>query len=127
MNGNPIIPPPVNEPVLTYAPGTRERADLKAELDAQSSIVVDIPLVIGGQEIRTGTTTNIVMPHKHSHVLGTTHQAGSEEIGQAIEAATTAHQEWSTTRWEDRAAIFMRAADLLAGPWRQKLNAATML
>lgn len=127
MNGNPIIPLPVNEPVLTYAPGTRERAELKAELDAQSSIVVDIPLVIGGQEIRTGNTTNIVMPHKHSHVLGTTHQAGTEEIGQAIEAATAAHQEWSTTRWEDRAAIFMRAADLLAGPWRQKLNAATML
>jgi len=127
MNGNPKIPSPVNEPVLTYAPGTLERATLKAELDAQSNTVVDIPLVIGGEEIRTGNTINLVMPHKHGHVLGTTHQAGKEEIGQAIKAATAAHQEWSTTRWEDRAAIFMRAADLLAGPWRQKLNAATML
>ena len=127
MNGNPKIPSPVNEPVLTYAPGTLERATLKAELDAQSNTVVDIPLVIGGEEIRTGNTINLVMPHKHGHVLGTTHQAGKEEIGQAIKAATAAHKEWYTTRWEDRAAIFMRAADLLAGPWRQKLIAATML
>ncbi|MBO76417.1 MAG: 1-pyrroline-5-carboxylate dehydrogenase [Gemmatimonadetes bacterium] len=127
MNGAPPIPPPVNEPILTYAPGTLERAELKIELEAQSATVVDIPLVIGGEEIRTGNTSNIVMPHLHSHILGTFHKAGKEEIGQAVSAAAEAHHEWSTTRWEDRAGVFLRAADLLAGPWRQKLNAATML
>tara|TARA_B100000953_G_scaffold293236_1_gene281487 strand:+ start:1729 stop:3417 length:1689 start_codon:yes stop_codon:yes gene_type:complete len=127
MNGNPNIPTPVNDPILTYAPGTLERAELQAELEVQSTTVVDIPLVIGGEEIRTGNTRNVVMPHAHSHVLATVHQAGKEEIGQAVSAAAGAHHEWSTTHWEDRAAIFLRAADLLAGPWRQKLNAATML
>ena len=127
MNGNPTIPTPVNDPILTYAPGTLERAELQAELEVQSTTVVDIPLVIGGEEIRTGNTRNVVMPHAHSHVLATVHQAGKEEIGQAVSAAAGAHHEWSTTHWEDRAAIFLRAADLLAGPWRQKLNAATML
>ena len=127
MNGNPTIPTPVNEPILTYAPGTLERAELKTELEAQSTTVVDIPLVIGGKEIRTGNTSNVVMPHEHSHILATFHKAGKEEIGQAVSAAAEAHQEWSATRWEDRAGIFLRAADLLAGPWRQKLNAATML
>lgn len=127
MNGNPTTPPPVNEPVLTYAPGTPERAELKKELESQSSTVVDIPLVIGGEEIRTGNTINVVMPHAHSHVLATVHQAGADEVRQAVVAAAAAHREWSTTRWEDRAGIFLRAADLLAGPWRQKMNAATML
>ena len=127
MNGAPPIPPPVNEPILTYAPGTLERAELKIELEAQSATVVDIPLVIGGEEIRTGNTSNVVMPHLHSHILATFHKAGKEEIGQAVSAAAEAHHEWSTTRWEDRAGVFLRAADLLAGPWRQKLNAATML
>ena len=127
MNGNPTAPPPVNEPVLTYAPGTPERAELKKELESQSSTVVDIPLVIGGEEIRTGNTINVVMPHAHSHVLATVHQAGADEVRQAVVAAPAAHREWSTTRWEDRAGIFLRAADLLAGPWRQKMNAATML
>ena len=127
MNGAPPIPPPVNEPILTYAPGTLERTELKIELEAQSATVVDIPLVIGGEEIRTGNTSNVVMPHLHSHILATFHKAGKEEIGQAVSAAAEAHHEWSTTRWEDRAGVFLRAADLLAGPWRQKLNAATML
>ena len=127
MNGNPTAPPPVNESVLTYAPGTPERAELKKELESQSSTVVDIPLVIGGEEIRTGNTINVVMPHAHSHVLATVHQAGADEVRQAVVAAAAAHREWSTTRWEDRAGIFLRAADLLAGPWRQKMNAATML
>ena len=127
MNGNTTAPPPVNEPVLTYAPGTPERAELKKELESQSSTVVDIPLVIGGEEIRTGNTINVVMPHAHSHVLATVHQAGADEVRQAVVAAAAAHREWSTTRWEDRAGIFLRAADLLAGPWRQKMNAATML
>jgi 1-pyrroline-5-carboxylate dehydrogenase len=127
MNGNPRIPPPVNEPVLSYAPGTPERAELKQELDRQANLVVDIPLVIGGEEIRTGETFDIVVPHDHGQVIGRAHRAGPEEITKAVEAALEARHEWSTTRFEDRAAIFLRFADLLAGPWRQKLNAATML
>jgi 1-pyrroline-5-carboxylate dehydrogenase len=127
MNGIPRIPSPVNEPILEYAPGSAERAELKAELEAQASQVVDIPLVIGGEEIRTGDTFDVVMPHAHGHVLAKAHKAGPAEIQMAVDAANAAHREWSTARWDDRAAVFLKAADLLAGPWRQKLNASTML
>jgi len=127
MNGIPAIPPPLNEPVLSYAPGTSERAELKAELESQASQVIDVPLIIGGEEIRTGNTFDVVMPHSHGHVIARAHEAGPAEIERAIEAALDARADWSTTQWEDRAAIFLRAAELLAGPWRQKLNAATML
>ena len=127
MNGIPATPPPINEPVLSYAPGSPERAELKAELEVQASQVVDIPLVIGGEEIRTGDTFDVVMPHAHGHVLARTHRAGPDEVQKAVDAANAAHREWSTMRWEDRVAVFMKAADLLAGPWRAKLNAATML
>ena len=125
MNGIPAIPPPLNEPVLSYAPGTSERAELKAELESQASQVIDVPLIIGGEEIRTGNTFDVVMPHSHGHVIARAHEAGPAEIERAIEAALDARADWSTTQWEDRAAIFLRAAELLAGPWRQKLNAAT--
>jgi len=127
MNGIPATPPPINEPILSYAPGSSERADLKAELEAQSQMVVDIPLVIGGEEIRTGNTIDVVMPHAHGHVLARAHMAGPAEVRMAIDAANAAHREWSTMRWDDRIAVFLKAADLLAGPWRAKLNAATML
>jgi len=127
MNGIPRIPSPVNEPILNYAPGSAERAELKAELEAQASQVVDIPLVIGGKEIRTGETFDVVMPHAHGHVLAKAHKAGPAEIQMAVDAANAAHRQWSTARWDDRAAVFLKAADLLAGPWRQKLNASTML
>ncbi len=127
MNGIPSIPPPSNEPVLSYAPGTSERTELKAELETQASQVIEIPLIIGGNEIRTGNTFDVVMPHSHGHVLARAHEAGPEEIDLAVAAALDAHADWSTTRWEDRASVFLRAAELLAGPWRQKLNAATML
>lgn len=127
MNSIPAILPPSNEPVLTYAPGTSERAELKAELEAQASQVIDIPLIIGGEEIRTENTFDVVMPHARGHVIARAHGAGPEEIERAVAAALDAHADWSVTRWEDRAAIFLRAAELLAGPWRQKLNAATML
>jgi len=127
MNGIPTVPKPVNEPVLSYAPGTPERAQLKAELEAQSKRVVDIPLVIGGEEIRTGDTFDVVMPHAHGHVIAKAHKAGPEEVAKAITAAGEAHHDWSNTRWEDRAAIMLKAASLLAGPWRARLNAATML
>lgn len=127
MNGIPVIPSPVNEPVLSYAPGTPERAELKAELDLQAARVVDIPLIIGGEEVRTGDTFDVVMPHAHGHVIAKAHKAGADEVQRAVDAANAAHREWSMTRWEDRAAVFLKAADLLAGPWRAKINAATMI
>ena len=127
MNGAPNIPPPRNEPVFNYAPGSPERAALKAELKALGSSVTDIPAVINGQDVRGGKTVTVVAPHRHSQHLATTHQADGRAIGNAIAAARRAQRDWSRWRFEDRAAVFLRAADLLAGPWRQRLNAATML
>jgi 1-pyrroline-5-carboxylate dehydrogenase len=127
MNGTPNIPSPRNEPVLTYAPGSPERAALKAELKAMGTSVTDIPAVINGQDVRGGKTVKVVAPHRHSQHLATTHQADGRAIGNAIAAARRAQRDWSRWRFEDRAAVFLRAADLLAGPWRQRLNAATML
>jgi 1-pyrroline-5-carboxylate dehydrogenase len=127
MNGAPNIPSPRNEPVLNYAPGSPERAALKAELKAMGASVTDIPAVINGQDVRGGKTVKVVAPHRHSQHLATTHQADGRAIGNAIAAARRAHRDWSRWRFEDRAAVFLRAADLLAGPWRQRLNAATML
>lgn len=121
------IPPPVNDPVRDYAPGSPERASLKARLVEMAGATIDIPLIIGGKEIRTGRTKQAVMPHRHGHVLATWHRAGQEETAQAIVAAHEAYREWSSWRWEDRAAVFLRAADLLATTWRDTLNAATML
>jgi 1-pyrroline-5-carboxylate dehydrogenase len=127
MSGNVKVPPPVNEPVLSYAPGTPERAALKARLEEMAATVIEIPLLIGGEEVRTGDTLDVVMPHRHGHVLAKAHKAGPREVKKAIAAAIRAHREWSAMRWEDRAAIFLKAAELLAGPWRQTLNASTML
>jgi 1-pyrroline-5-carboxylate dehydrogenase len=127
LNGIARVPAPVNEPVRSYAPGTPERASLKARLAAQLGETVDIPLVIGGREIRTGTTIRQICPHDHRHVLAEAHQAGPKEVEQAIAAARLAWREWSEMPWEARAAVFLKAADLLAGPWRDIVNAATML
>ncbi|MCE9591866.1 MAG: L-glutamate gamma-semialdehyde dehydrogenase [Planctomycetes bacterium] len=120
-------PSPVNEPILGYLPGSPERAALKAELERQTATRVEIPLLINGQEIRTGKTLDVVLPHRHGHVIATAHLAGEREIAMAIDAALEAHRTWSRLEPSQRAAIFLRAADLLAGPWRQVLNAATML
>ncbi len=120
-------PPPVNESVRSYAPGAAERAALKARLDAMLGERIEIPLIIGGEEVRTGETAEVVCPHDHGHVLATVHQAGEAEVARAVEAAAAAWREWSESAWEDRAAVFLKAADLLAGPWRDTLNAATML
>jgi 1-pyrroline-5-carboxylate dehydrogenase len=127
MNGIPAPPPPINEPILSYAPGSSERVELEAELERQASEVVDIPLIIAGEEIQTGNTIDVVMPHAHGHVLARAHMAGPAEVRSAIDAAHDAHREWSTMRWDDRVAVFLKAADLLAGPRRARLNAATML
>ncbi len=126
-NGNVQIPPPRNEPVLGYAPGSPERRALKSKLAELASRRIEITPVIGGRRVRTGRTATAVMPHDHAHVLATWHKAGKAEVGKAIAAAKAAWPAWSRMPWDQRAAIFLKAADLLAGPWRQTVNAATML
>jgi 1-pyrroline-5-carboxylate dehydrogenase len=121
------VPVPVNDPVLSYAPGTAERKNLKNKLAAMSAEQIEIPLVIGGKEIRTGDTATQVMPHKHSHVLATWHKAGPREVEQAVKAATEARREWGSWKFEDRASVFLRAAELLVSTWRSTINASTML
>jgi 1-pyrroline-5-carboxylate dehydrogenase len=127
MNAVPNIPAPRNEPILSYAPGSPERAALKAELKRQAGQVVDIPIIVGGREIRTGKTHPVVCPHNHRHVLAQVHEADGRTLSQAVQAAARAWKEWSNWPFEDRAAVFLRAAELLAGPWRQVSNASTML
>jgi len=126
-NGIVRVPEPVNEPIGSFAPGSAEKASLKKKLDEMLAEQIEIPVIIGGKEIRTGKTTEAVCPHDHSHVLATVHQAGEKEVARAVEAAQKAWAEWSAMDWEARAAVFLKAADLLAGPWRDTLNAATML
>ncbi len=127
MNSVPKVPPPTNEPVLSYAPASSERAELKRALKDLSGRQVEIPLVIGGKEVRTGKTVDVVMPHCHRHVLAKTHQAGSAEVEAAIAAARDAWSDWSVWGFERRAAVFLKAADLLATRYRPIVNAATML
>ncbi|MDH4065767.1 MAG: L-glutamate gamma-semialdehyde dehydrogenase [Acidobacteriota bacterium] len=121
------VPPPQNDPNLSYRPGSPERAELKARLSAMAAEVVDIPVIVGGREFRTGQTGTVVMPHKHGHVLATWHKATPDLVRQAVDAALEARREWASWSFEDRAAVFLRAAELLATTWRQTLNAATML
>jgi len=121
------VPPPVNEPVRSYEPGSPERRELQGRLEEMAGERIDLPLVIGGEEVRTGKTAEVVMPHRKSHVLADMHQGGPDEVERAIEAAAEAWHDWSRTPWEERAAVMLRAAELLAGPWRATLNAATML
>ena len=121
------VPPPVNEPVKSYAPKSPERADVKAKLKEMAGERIDIPLVIGGKEIHTGDKAPSVMPHDHAHVLGDYHKATTKHVEQAVEAARVARADWGNWAWEDRAAVFLRAAELLTTTWRSTLNAATML
>jgi 1-pyrroline-5-carboxylate dehydrogenase len=121
------VPEPHNEPVLGYEPGKPERDELRRRLDELSSQRLEVPLVIGGEDVQTGDTFEAVMPHKRSHVLADVQKGGAAEVDRAISAAADAWEDWSRTPWEDRAAVILRAAELLAGPWRQTLNAATML
>ncbi|HEY2946370.1 MAG TPA: L-glutamate gamma-semialdehyde dehydrogenase, partial [Vicinamibacteria bacterium] len=125
--GNRRVPAPVNEPVKTYAPGSPERAELKARLKSMAGERIEIPLRIGGQDVRSGTTAPAVMPHDHRHVLADWHKATREHVQQAIAAAREAHREWAAWPWEDRAAVVLKAAELLTTTWRATLNAATML
>ncbi|MGI6160387.1 MAG: aldehyde dehydrogenase family protein, partial [Limnochordia bacterium] len=121
------MPCPQNEPVLNYGPGSPEKAKLKAALEELKGKELDIPLIINGQEVRTGVTGDCVMPHNHGHRLAKFHQAGAAEVEAAIEAALKARKAWANMPWEQRAGIFMKAAEILAHEKRYLLNAATML
>jgi len=121
------IPEPVNEPILNYAPGSRERAELKAKIAELRGQVIDIPLLIGGKEVRTGRTADIVIPHENRKVIGRFHKAGPKEVEMAVQAAAEARQTWGRMPWHARAAIFLKAGELLATTWRSTLNAATMI
>ena len=128
MVNNVVTPPtPVNEPILGFLPGSKERRELKAELARQDSEILEIPCIINGQEIFTGNIVEQVMPHDHKHVIARVHMAGEKEVNDAINAALDAHNMWSTMPWEARCAIFLKASELLAGPRRAEINAATML
>jgi 1-pyrroline-5-carboxylate dehydrogenase len=127
FNGRRRVPPPVNEPIKSYAPGSPERASLKARLKTMAAETVDMPLIIGGKEVRTGDTASSVMPHDHAHVLGTYHKATEKHVADAIEAAAAARAEWSSWAFEERAAVILKAAELLTTTWRDTINAATML
>jgi len=127
MLGNPSIPVPVNDRSLSYLPGAPERAALKSRLAQMASERIDIPVVIAGREIRTDRIGQVVMPHNHRHVLADWHGAEDTHVHQAIEAAASARREWAEWPWQDRASVFLKAAELLATTWRATLNAATML
>ena len=126
-NGFFNVPIPKNEPVKSYAPGSKEKAELKAALKELKSKEIDAPMYIGGKEIRTGNKIAMHPPHEIKHTLGYYHRGDRTHVKQAIEAALEARKKWAETPWEDRAAIFLKAAELLAGPYRAKMNAATML
>src|SRR4029079_3241557 len=127
FNGNRRVPPPVNEPIKSYAPGSPERAQLKARLKEMSNERIDIPAIIGGKEIRSGDTAQSVMPHDHRHVLADYHKATAADVDNAIEASRKAQKDWQNWPWEDRASVFLKAAELLTTTWRATINAATML
>ncbi len=122
-----LPPKPKNEAVKDYAPGSPEREELRRRLDEMQSTRMEIPSVIGGKDVSTGDTFEAVLPHRKSHVLAEVHKSGPQQIQQAIDAAREARYDWSRLPWEERAAVFLRASELLAGPWRPTLNAATML
>ncbi|MCC5939655.1 MAG: L-glutamate gamma-semialdehyde dehydrogenase [Lunatimonas sp.] len=121
------VPEPINEPIKSYAPGSQERSSLQAALAEARGKVVDIPMYIGSEEIRTGNKIALSPPHDHQHLLGHFHEGDATHVEQAIQAALGAKYAWENMQWEQRAAIFLKAAELIAGPYRDKLNAATML
>lgn len=127
MNAIFSVRKPSNEPILDYKPGSKERKELKAKLEELKTKQIEIPIIIGGEEIKTNNTAKAVMPHNHKHVLAIYHQAGEKEIKMAIKAAKSAYKQWANMPWEHRAAIFLKAAELLSGSWRATLNAAAML
>lgn len=121
------VPPAVNEPVKSYAPGTPERKNVLDAYKKMYNETIDVPMYIGSEEIRTGDTVTMSPPHDHQHILGTYHKAEKQHVELAIENSLEARKKWADMPWEHRAAIFLKAAELLAGPYRAKMNAATML
>jgi 1-pyrroline-5-carboxylate dehydrogenase len=127
FNGRRRVPPPVNDPIRSYAPGMPERASLKARLKSMAAEKIVMPLIIGGREVKTGQCGQAVMPHDHRHVLGEYHKASEQHVLMAVDAARDARREWASWSFEDRAAVILKAAELLTTSWRDTLNAATML
>jgi len=123
----PSVPHPVNEPVRQYLPGSAETLALQAEWDRMAAIKYEIPCVINGKDVFTDKTENVVMPHNHQHILGVSYLAGDKELNNAVDAALAAQEQWRSMPWQSRVAVFLKAADLLAGPYRNTINAATML
>ena len=121
------IPSPQNEPILGYLPNSNERKALKTELAKRKSVIYDIPMFINGKEVRTNDTVDIFPPHELSHKIGHYHKGKTEHIHAAIDTALKARDKWANMHWEDRASIFLKAADLISGPYRAAINAATML
>lgn len=121
------VPKPSNEPVLSYLPGSKERDELRKALKELKSTKMEIPLIIGGKEVKSSSKATCILPHNHSHVLAEYSKAGTSEVNQAIAAALEARKKWSMLPWQERASVFLKAADLLAGPYRAKVNAAAML
>jgi 1-pyrroline-5-carboxylate dehydrogenase len=121
------LPEISNEPIMSYAPGSPEKKALKAAIAQARATVADVPMIIGGKETRTGNLIDIRPPHDHGHLLGRYHQGDPSHVRAAIAAALAAKPAWEKMRWESRAAIFLKAADLIAGPYRQQMNAVTML
>jgi len=122
-----VSPAPYNEPVLSYALGSPERKIIKEAIAALKSQQIDIPMYIGPEEVRTGERIAINPPHDHRHILGYYHKGTGDHVLQAIQAALDVRPKWQSLTWDQRAAIFLKAADLISGPYRAKLNAATML
>lgn len=121
------IPMPQNEPIMGYLPGSRERKELKDELKRRKSMIIDIPMFINGKEVHTQDTVDVFPPHDLSHKIAICHKGKSEHVSKAIEASLNAREKWANMHWEDRASIFLKAADLISGPYRSSINAATML
>ena len=121
------VPVAINEPVLSYAPGSAEKAAVKAMLAEMKSKQTDIPMTIGGKRVKTDKQISMHPPHETSHTLGHYHKGDSQHVKDAIKAALKAKDDWANMPWQQRAAIFLKAADLLSGPYRAKMNAATML
>ena len=119
INARVNVPTPINEPVLLYAPGSSEKNELKLKLDEFAGQQIEIPLVIGGAEVRTGNLGQCILPHDHRHAIASFHKGNTETVNQAIAAAAEARPSWAAMGWEARAAIFLRAAELLAGKYRQ--------
>jgi 1-pyrroline-5-carboxylate dehydrogenase len=121
------VPEPYNEPIKSYESGSKERNEIKRKLAEMPSEQIEVPLIIGGEEVKTGNMADLRVPHNRDLKLGIYHKAGKKEIDMAIKAALRARQNWAQMPWEHRVSIFRKAADLLSGPWRSTLNAATML